>query len=115
VYYKLELKYKKSSKFDEVIVQNQKKGLISFGLRSLFITFLCLCKKYKCFIINISSSPHFVFRLHSPTAGDIDLDPVEPVGEGIGLMPCVAFGVLGAFGSPPIPLELSLLFCPVDS
>lgn len=44
-----------------------------------------------------------------PTAGDMDLEPVEPVGDGVGLMPC-EFGVPGAG-----PFELSLLFAPVKS
>jgi hypothetical protein len=35
VYYKLESKYKKSSKFEEVIVQNKKKSLISNGMRHI--------------------------------------------------------------------------------
>jgi hypothetical protein len=34
VYYKLESKYKKSSKFEEVMVQNQKKSVISTGMRN---------------------------------------------------------------------------------
>jgi hypothetical protein len=37
VYYKLESKYKKSSKFEEVIVQSQKKCLISNDMRQIFI------------------------------------------------------------------------------
>lgn len=44
-----------------------------------------------------------------PTAGDMEREPVEPVGEGVGLMPC-ELGVPGAG-----PLELSLLFWPVRS
>lgn len=46
-----------------------------------------------------------------PTAGDIDLEPDEPVGDGVGLMPCCEFGVPGAAVEfPAPPLELSLLF-----
>lgn len=49
--------------------------------------------------------------LHLPTAGDIDLEPDEPVGDGVGLMPCCEFGVPGAAVEfPAPPLELSLLF-----
>lgn len=40
-----------------------------------------------------------------PTAGDIDREPVDPVGEGVGLIPW-EFGVPGPAG----PFELSLLF-----
>lgn len=44
-----------------------------------------------------------------PTAGDIDREPLEPVGLGVGLR-C---GVV-ARPAPPLPPE-SLLFCPVRS
>lgn len=43
-------------------------------------------------------------KIYLPIAGDIDRDPVEPVGEGVGLM---------AWGPPP--LVLSLLFWLVKS
>jgi hypothetical protein len=46
---------------------------------------------------------------NSPTAGDMERDPVDPVGDGVGLMPW-ELGVPGAG-----PLELSLLFWPVRS
>lgn len=46
------------------------------------------------------------YKFDLPTAGDIDLEPVEPVGEGVGLQ----LGVPGAG-----PFELSLLFCPDKS
>lgn len=39
----------------------------------------------------------------------MDLEPVDPVGDGVGLIPC-EFGVPGA--GPP---ELSLLFPPLKS
>lgn len=47
--------------------------------------------------------------MYSPTAGDIDLELVDPVGEGVGLIPW-EFGVPGA--GPP---ELSLLLPPLKS
>lgn len=53
-----------------------------------------------------------------PTAGDIDREPDEPVGEGVGLMTCCGFGVPGGPDPNPLcapPLELSLLFCPISS
>jgi hypothetical protein len=40
IYYKLESQYKKSSKFEEVMVQNQKKKcLISKGIRQIVIKY----------------------------------------------------------------------------
>lgn len=55
-------------------------------------------------------------QVNLPTAGDIDRDPEEPVGDGLGLMPW-ELGVPGAAEAPPVPppLELSLLFWPVES
>lgn len=44
-----------------------------------------------------------------PTAGDMDREPVDPVGEGVGRIPC-ELGVPGA--GPP---ELSLLLPPLRS
>ena len=41
---------------------------------------------------------------NSPTAGDMEREPVDPVGDGVGLIPW-ELGVPGAG-----PLELSLLF-----
>lgn len=50
-----------------------------------------------------------------PTAGDIDREPDDPVGDGVGLI-ANEFGVPGAVPTPvPTPLELSLLFCPIES
>lgn len=49
-------------------------------------------------------------KIYKPTAGDIEREPVDPVGEGVGLIPC-EFGVPGQAG----PFELSLLFCPDNS
>jgi len=46
---------------------------------------------------------------NSPTAGDMEREPVDPVGDGVGLIPW-ELGVPGAG-----PLELSLLFWPVRS
>lgn len=62
-------------------------------------------------------SPVFYIKLkqkkkrieYLPTAGDIDLEPVDPVGDGVGLIPC-ELGVPGA--APP---ELSLLLPPLKS
>lgn len=52
---------------------------------------------------------------HLPTAGDIDREPDDPVGDGVGLI-ANEFGVPGAVPTPvPTPLELSLLFCPTES
>lgn len=59
----------------------------------------------------------FIYR-YLPTAGDIDREPDEPVGEGVGLMTCCGFGVPGGPDPKPLwapPLELSLLFCPISS
>lgn len=53
--------------------------------------------------------------LNLPTAGDIEREPDEPVGDGVGLIPW-ELGVPGAPDTPPpCPLELSLLFWPVES
>lgn len=50
-----------------------------------------------------------------PTAGDMDRDPDDPVGEGVGLI-ASELGVPGAVPTPvPTPLELSLLFWPTES
>lgn len=53
--------------------------------------------------------------MNLPTAGDIDREPDDPVGDGVGLI-ASEFGVPGAVPTPvPTPLELSLLFCPIES
>lgn len=48
--------------------------------------------------------------LYVPTAGDMDREPDDPVGDGVGLI-ASELGVPGAVPTPvPTPLELSLLF-----
>ena len=42
------------------------------------------------------------FVLHLPTAGDMEREPDEPVGEGVGRITCCEFGVPG--GPEPMPL-----------
>jgi len=55
---------------------------------------------------------------YSPTAGDMEREPEEPVGEGVGRITCWGLGVPGGPEPMPLcapPLELSLLFCPISS
>lgn len=52
------------------------------------------------------------------TAGDMEREPEEPVGEGVGRITCWGLGVPGGPEPMPLcapPLELSLLFCPISS
>lgn len=52
---------------------------------------------------------------HLPTAGDIEREPDDPVGDGVGRI-AIEFGVPGAAPIPGVlQLELSLLFCPMES
>lgn len=59
----------------------------------------------------ISLKEKFQFsKLYIPTAGDIDLEPELPVGDGVGLI-AIEFGVPGVAATPlALQLELSLLF-----
>lgn len=53
-----------------------------------------------------------------PTAGDMEREPEEPVGDGVGRVTCCEFGVPGAAEPTPLwppPLELSLLFWLINS
>lgn len=64
----------------------------------LFVSFLYYCRLF-----------------YLPTAGDIERDPDEPVGDGVGRI-AIEFGVPGVVPTPVVlQLELSLLFCPIES
>lgn len=53
--------------------------------------------------------------VYLPTAGDIEREPDDPVGDGVGRI-AIEFGVPGAAPIPGVlQLELSLLFCPIES
>lgn len=57
--------------------------------------------------------PKGIGEFYLPTAGDIDREPVDPVGEGVGRITCWGLGVPGGPEPKPLwppPLELSLLF-----
>lgn len=66
-----------------------------------------LCDKKVSQVILIYLNP--ISSINLPTAGDIDRELVDPVGDGVGLIPW-EFGVPGA--GPP---ELSLLLPPLRS
>lgn len=56
---------------------------------------------------------HPIILLYVPTAGDMEREPVDPVGDGVGLMP--ELGVAGLVWPLPCPLFESLLLAPPTS
>lgn len=71
--------------------------------------------RYRRHKINFLTENKIEWGWYIPTAGDIDREPDDPVGDGVGLI-ASEFGVPGAVPTPvPTPLELSLLFCPIES
>lgn len=53
--------------------------------------------------------------MNLPTAGDIEREPDEPVGDGVGRI-AIEFGVPGVAPTPlALQFEPSLLFCPIES